>query len=454
MTPTLALREEHWHELLKMLDLEVETAGFILTGYTADQDELTFFGRSLRWVPDEHYVEREAKSLIISSLGYVPSLGAAADDNTVPVFVHTHPRMGASPSPRDDGVDEGLRESALIRSRAPFYISLIVAGSKDAPTFSGRVYDDNGPVAELGRLRIVGNRIRLLHTETAGDDDPNVEIFDRQILAFGEEGQKMLGRLRVGVIGAGGTGSAVFEQLVRNGVRDIIVIDDDKVTKTNVTRIHESGLGDDDTPKVEVAKTAAARIGLGANVKAIDGRITDPAVAKHLRHLDIAFGCTDDERGRNVLAKLALTHLIPVFDMGVVVDPREDGSIRAIDGRLTRLLPGAACLLCRGRITPQGLAAEALDPEERERRAGDGYVPGLALRDPAVGTFTTLIGSFAVNEMLDRLFGYSEGSPTWASTEFVLLLHDRRLSFNSRSPIGSHWCGDENNYGRGDSAAL
>lgn len=454
MNPTLALREEHWHELLEMLDLDVETAGFILAGYAADQDELTFFGRSLRWIPEEHYNEREAKSLIISSLGYVPSLGEAAADEAVPVFVHTHPRMGASASPRDDRVDEGLRVPALIRSRAPFYVSLIVAGSKDTPTFSGRVYDNNGLVAELGRLRIVGNRIRLLHTETAGVDDPNAEIFDRQILAFGEEGQKMLGQLRVGVIGAGGTGSAVFEQLVRDGLRNIIVIDDDKVTKTNVTRIHESGLGDDGTPKVEVANTAAERIGLAADVTPIEGRITEPEAAKRLRHLDIAFGCTDDERGRNVLAKLALTHLIPVFDMGVVVDPAKDGSIRAIDGRLTRLLPGAACLLCRGRITPQGLAAEALDPEERERRAGEGYVPGLAVRDPAVGTFTTLIGSFAVNEMLDRLFGYSEGAPTWASTEFVLLLHDRRLSFNSRLPLSSHWCADQNNYGRGDTAAL
>ena len=30
-------------------------------------------------------------------------------------------------------------------------------------------------------------------------------------------------------------------------------------------------------------------------------------------------------------------------------------------------------------------------------------------RDPGVGTFTTLIGCLAVNEMLDRIFGYSEG---------------------------------------------
>jgi molybdopterin/thiamine biosynthesis adenylyltransferase len=454
MNSTLALREEHWQNLIEALDLADETAAFILAGNAADDRELTFYGRSLRWIPEEHYLERTANSLIISSVGYVPSLGAAADDASVPVFVHTHPQMSADPSPRDDGVDAVLRDPALIRSRASFYVSLIVAGTKEAPTFSGRVYDENGLVGELDRLRVVGNRIRLFHAESTDETDPNAEIFDRQIRAFGEEGQKMLGRLRVGVVGVGGTGSAVFEQLVRNGVRQLTVIDDDKVSPTNITRIHESGLGDDGRPKVDVAETVAERIGLSAEVTPIDGRITDPEVAKSLRHLDVVFGCTDDERGRNTLAKLALTHLIPVFDMGFVIDTNQDGSIRALDGRVTRLLPGAGCLLCRQRITPQGLSAEALDPEERERRAGEGYVRALTRRDPAVGTFTTLIGSFAVNEMLDRLFGYSEGAATWSSTEFVLRLHDRRLSWNSRAPVGNHWCGNANNYGRGDTSTL
>jgi len=98
--------------------------------------------------------------------------------------------------------------------------------------------------------------------------------------------------------------------------------------------------------------------------------------------------------------------------------------------------------------------AEDLDPEERERRAGEGYVPGLHQRDPAVGTFTTLIGCFAVNEMLDRLFGYSEDAASFKSTEVLVRLVDRRLDFNSRLPRGGHWCGNPDNYGRGYTAQL
>jgi len=478
VTPTLALREEHWLEVVGMLDLKVETAGCILAGFAQrdedereqedgddgevdaghgdeeeNDDELTLFGRSLGWVPEQHYLEREPDGLDIASPGFWPFFGAAATDQAVPIFVHTHPRMSASPSKRDDGVDEALRGSALLRSSAPYYASLIVGGTKEKPTFTGRVYDEHGLVGDLERLRVVGRRIHLLLAQGTPDANIDAEVFDRQILAFGEDGQQMLARLRVAVVGAGGTGSAVIEQLLRGGVRDVTVIDDDITTKTNVTRIHESGVGDDGRRKVDVMKDAAARIGLGATAKPIFGRITEPKLALRLRHFDVIFGCTDDEKGRLVLSRLALTHLIPVLDMAIAVDPNSDGSIRAIDGRVTTLLPGEACLLCRGRISPEGLAAEDLDPEERRRRAGEGYVPGLGENDPSVGTFTTLIGIFAVNELLDRLFGYSEGATTFRSTELLLRLADRRLGYSSRPAEDPHWCADASLYGRGDARA-
>ncbi|HUZ82354.1 MAG TPA: ThiF family adenylyltransferase, partial [Gaiellaceae bacterium] len=339
MTRTLALRDEHWNEIVALLYLPVETAGFVMAGWADGEDELTLLGRSLGWVPDEHYAERTGDSLVIRSQGYWPFLRSAALDRAIPIFVHTHPRMGAVPSKRDDGVDEALRASALARSGAPFYVSLIVGGTTEKPVFTGRIYDETGFVAPLERLRVIGRRLRLLHAQGMPDAEIDAEIYDRQIRAFGEDGQRLLARLRVGVVGAGGTGSAVFEQLVRGGVRDITILDFDDVTDTNVTRIHESGLGDAGQAKVKVMAAAAERIGLGARVKPIEGRLTSETVAA-LCHLDVVFGCTDDEKGRLILTRLALTHLIAVFDMAVAVDAHTDGSIRGITGRVSTLLPG------------------------------------------------------------------------------------------------------------------
>lgn len=455
MDATLALREEHWLGLLDALEDRQETAGFVLAGvvHEPNEDELTLLGRSLLWVPEEHYDHRTSRSLSIRSQGYFPALGAAASDRAVPIFAHTHPRMSAAFSERDAIVDEALRGVSLLRSRSPFYASFIVGGTHTKPSFSGRIFNDAGFVCQIERLRIVGRRIQLLHSEGTADADVDADVFDRQIRAFGEEGQCILARLRVGVVGAGGTGSATFEQLVRLGFRRIIVFDDDKVTKTNVTRIHESRVRDAGKPKVKVMEAAAARIGLGTEVEAVTGRITEPEVAHHLRHLDVIFGCTDDERGRLVLSKLAISHLISVFDMGFAIASDGRGGIRSLEGRVTTLLPGAACLLCRRHITSEGLATEALPPEERKRRAREGYVRGLDERDPSVGTFTTLVAGLAINELLDRIFGYSEDSALFGATELLLQLHNRRLGFNSREP-GMHWCGEVGQYGRGDASTL
>jgi molybdopterin/thiamine biosynthesis adenylyltransferase len=451
MSATLALRTGAWQALVALLDLDVETAGFIRAGYAADDADVSLFGRNLGLVADAHYALRERDGLDIISAGVVPFLAAAERDQAVPIFVHAHPRMSARPSPRDDRVDANLYRTALIRSRAPFYASLIVGGTAKRPTFTGRLYDDQGLVAELERIRVVGDRIQLLHAEGAPDAEIDADIYDRQIRAFGADGQALLRRLRIGIVGGGGTGSATFEQLLRSGAGAITIIDSDVVTVGNVTRIHESRLADVGEAKVAVLGSAAERIGLGAEVTVVEGKITDPAVAQEMSHLDVIFGCTDDEKGRLVLSKLALTHLIPVFDMAFAVEPGDDGAIRALDGRLTILTPGEACLLCRGVITPQGLAAEDLDPAERGRRAGEGYVPGLDERDPSVGTFTTLIACYAVNELYDRLFGYSEGSPAFGASQLLVRLGDRRLSYSSRPATGVHWCAEEAMFSRGES---
>jgi molybdopterin/thiamine biosynthesis adenylyltransferase len=448
MKPTLVLREDDWREIVSWLEQDVESAGVILAGHTYD-DELTLFGRSLGPVPEGHYDSRQRDFLDIRSSGVWPFFGAAERDSSIPIFVHTHPGASAAPSRRDAAVDEALRRPAMLRSRAPLYASLVVGGEPERPTFTGRVYNEDGQVAPLERFRIVGRRLRVLLTEGTREADTDFAIYDRQVRAFGKDGQKLLSRLRVGVVGAGGTGSAVFELLVRTGIRHLVLIDDDVVTATNLTRIHESGSDDAGRPKVDVLRSAAERIGLGTEVATVRSRVTGPTAASDLQHLDVIFGCTDDDKGRLQLSRLALTHLIPVFDMAFAIDPAEDGTLRALDGRVTTLLPGEACLLCRGRISPEGLAAEDLEPEERRRRAGEGYAPGLGENDPAVGVFTSLIGGLAVNELLDRLFGYSEWAETFQSSELVLRLADRRISYTSRPAKGQHWCADPALYGRG-----
>jgi molybdopterin/thiamine biosynthesis adenylyltransferase len=54
-----------------------------------------------------------------------------------------------------------------------------------------------------------------------------MEIYDRQIRVFGEEDQRILQKLTVGIVRAGGIGSLLFLFLVFLGVKCIIVINPD-----------------------------------------------------------------------------------------------------------------------------------------------------------------------------------------------------------------------------------
>lgn len=46
------------------------------------------------------------------------------------------------------------------------------------------------------------------------------------------------------------------------------------------------------------------------------------------------------------------------------------GLLEGINGRVTILAPGSACLICRGRIDRARAATEMLTPGERTRRLG------------------------------------------------------------------------------------
>ena len=88
-------------------------------------------------------------------------------------------------------------------------------------------------------------------------------------------------------------------------------------------------------------------------------------------------------------------------------------------------------------------------PEERVRLTDEGYAPALGDVEPAVVTFTTMVASFAVSELLERLIGYGD-SPR--PSEVLLRIHDRAISTNEAHPRRGHYCHpDAGKLGWGDS---
>ena len=60
--------------------------------------------------------------------------------------------------------------------------------------------------------------------------------FSRTELVIGKEGLEKLSNAKVAIFGLGGVGSFVLEGLVRAGVGNFVLIDDDRICLTNLNR--------------------------------------------------------------------------------------------------------------------------------------------------------------------------------------------------------------------------
>lgn len=448
MSTTLVLPERIAAILAEMARDPKERAAVLLVGRAELDGADRLLGRRLWQPPDSAYADRGPDGLILSSAGWAPALAAAADIGAGALFVHTHPAGDPTPSGHDREVDSALDEPFRIRTGQDLYGSLTISPTATAPgfVFTGHVERGRGPGA-VHRLLTVGRRITLTDSHDSPAPVAAAPLFDRQIRAFGGDVQRVLGLLKVGVAGAGGTGSAVLEQLVRLGVRDIVVTDPDMFTDTNVTRVYGSNPADVGRPKVDIQAEHLHRIAPDLRMQTLQRPTTALAATGALTACDIIFGCTDDDAGRLLLARLATYYLTPVIDCGVLLSST-GGQIDGIDGRITTMVPGQACLVCRDRIDSARAMAEIMSTEELQTRQREGYAPELGNVEPAVVAWTSLVASLAVTELLERLTGFGVDP---APSEVLARVHDRELSTTSRAPREGHFCHSASDkMGKGD----
>lgn len=450
MTTTLVLPNDIAAKIFEAAQFPLETAGVILAGYAkAPNGDLRLIARRMMWVPDDAYLERSAMHLKIASHGYVHALGEAERLGAIPIWFHTHPSTVGHPVPSlaDDQVDVEINDLFRLRANTDLYVTLIASPEGASIKFTGAVHPEGGRAFPINRIWRVGERLQLLHSYRA-DVAPLSDIFDRSVRAFGPDIQQTLGNLRVGIVGCGGTGSAVAEQLVRLGVRNAVLFDADTLTASNVTRVYGSTPAHIGKLKTDILREHLRAIAPDLDCKKVNKMITLEAAARELVNCDVVFGCTDDNAGRLVLSRFATYYGTPVIDLGVLISNDEEGRLTGIDGRVTTLAPGEACLVCRGRVDLARAGVELRTPEERVRLANEGYAPALAGVEPAVVTFTSGIASAAITEFLERLIGFG---PEPRPSEVLLRWHEREISANKAEPRAGHYCDPgREKIGRGD----
>ena len=449
MSVTLVLPDPITSELTRAAALPDETAGVLLARrHRSANGDTRLFARALHWAPPAAYRHRSAAGMSITPEGYVRALALAEQDGSVPIWVHTHPGGTPMPSERDRMVDNAVADVFRLRSGSDCYGTVIAAPNGASLHLTGTMQREGAKTKPIDRFWAVGDRWQMQRAFDQEPDCVDLAMFDRSVRAFGDAVQQTIGMLKIAIVGAGGTGSAIAEQVVRLGARDLVLVDADTLTASNVTRVYGSTPEQVGAPKVAVLDRHLRAIAPDIRCRAINGMCTNEPVARELAGADLIFGCTDDNAGRLVLSRLSTYYLVPVIDVGMLLSSDEDGELTGIYGRVTILSPGNACLLCRNRIDTRRAAAEMKTPREQERLTVEGYAPALGVVEPAVVTFTTMVASAAVNELLERLVGYGHSR---RPSELLLRIHDRETSTNTVAPNPHHYCHlGQNKWGVGD----
>lgn len=449
MQYSMAIQEQLYADLQSHLfqRRDVERAGYLLCRLASGPTDIRLLATEFIPVNDADIVSSSRLHMSIRSQSYLRAMKLANEKRSCFAFVHSHPAGVPEHSHQDDVEEVKLFKTAHARIEGASVHASLILSSADRPV--GRVWLPDGTHEPIKSIRTIGSQIRLFHTpvETGA---PDLDIYDRQVRAVGADLQRILKKMHVGVVGAGGTGSAVGEQLVRLGVGTLLIADGQTLDRSNATRVYGSTLSDHGRPKVDIQREYLESLGFGTVIRTFDRDVTFRSVLEQFRFCDVIFGCTDDEWGRALLTQFALYYLIPVLDIGVRIDS-VGGAIRSIQGRVTVLGPGKPCLFCRQRITAKGVADQSsaiLDPIGTAERRRDGYAPEIEEPAPAVITFTTAIASSAVTELLQRLTGFM--GTERESTEIVHLFDQTSVRTNSRVGDPSCFCQDTSRWGRGD----
>jgi len=147
----------------------------------------------------------------------------------------------------------------------------------------------------------------------------NNNRYSRQILVsqFGDTAQKKLQDARVLIVGAGGLGCTVATHLAGAGVGELILVDHDKVSISNLHRqilFREDDLGRN---KAELAKQALAKINSEIKLTSISSRLSTDNVSKLCHDCDLIIDAADTFLVSFLLSDTCLELNIPMLSASV-----------------------------------------------------------------------------------------------------------------------------------------
>lgn len=159
-------------------------------------------------------------------------------------------------------------------------------------------------------------------------------------------GQMNINNSRVAIVGLGGLGAIVARLLVGSGVENIVLIDNDRIEKSNIPRQILYDQSDIGLLKTEVCKNKLLAVNPKANIEIITDDITAIALDRFqdksktdAASIDMIIDCTDNLASRMAINAISLALKIPYVY----------GAANRFEGVVTAFNPSqkySPCLAC------------------------------------------------------------------------------------------------------------
>ena len=236
-----------------------------------------------------------------------------------------------------------------------------------------------------------------------------IERFSRQIVLkdIGILGQKKIISSKVLIVGAGGLGSPVAEFLSRAGIGTLGIVDDDKVSLSNLHRQSLYSSFDIGEFKVKIAKDKIKKINPNTKVTTYKIRLNSKNFKKILNDYDYIVDGSD-----NFTTKFLLNDFCLKFKKILVT-----GAISKFDGHIftfnfkNKKIPCLRCFFQESEISDNLLNCES---------------------EGILGTVAGIIGTIQANEVLKKILNIGTGLDGYIFILDLLHLNFRKVKLKKR----------------------
>ena len=233
------------------------------------------------------------------------------------------------------------------------------------------------------------------------------EIFDRFKLLIGKQRLQNLHKKTVAIFGLGGVGSYVVEGLVRSGIGNFIIIDNDKIDITNINRQIIATTKTIGRFKVDVAEERIKEINPSANVikytEFVGKENENIELFDNIKNVDYIVDAIDTVSSKLRIIEFAKANNIPVISAlgtGNKLDPTK---LKLADIYDTRICPLAKVI--RKELKKRGIASlDVVYSEEETIKIYESEVHKEALQENNNESNAKKIGSTAFVPSVAGLF--------------------------------------------------